>query len=633
MNLFGFQLYGNKRKTVSTAFITFVIGISLGGVMWHFSGVYSPYSNLSVDIDPLNKFTTYDELKIFLETNSKNNIYYPYLTREGWSLMDGMSQPEISGFSQSSTPDFSVTNIQVEGVDEADQVKTDGEYIYIVIEKTIVIVKAYPAEDALVVSRLELNQTISGIFLNGDKLAVFLVEPEVYYSNPGDNGAISCETTIQVYNVSNRTSPTLDRRVIIDGYYFNSRMIGDYVYVITNYPAYFDKNDVSLPTIQSEEIKVEIEASNIYYSNYSEAFYTFTNIIAFNIQDPEEMFSYETFLIGMACHLYVSPNNIYIVSPRYLEIDSEQLSGSIVHKISVQNGEITYLTDGFIPGWILNQFSMDEYQGFFRIATTSGHTPQRGLSSMNNVYILDANMIIVGRVEGIAPDEDLHSARFMGNKCYLVTFKKVDPLFVIDLSDSENPIILGKLKIPGYSDYLHPYDETHLIGVGKETIEADEGDFAWYQGVKLSLFDVSDVSKPKELAKYEIGDRGTDSPVLQDHKAFLFSRSNNLLVLPVLVAKIDPDVYTGEIPSNAYGEYVFQGAYVLHISLNDDISVRGRITHLDNDDLLKSGYYFESKYAVKRALFINDVLYTISDAIIKMNSLDNLNEINVLELL
>jgi uncharacterized secreted protein with C-terminal beta-propeller domain len=632
MNLFGFQLYGNKRKTVSTVFITFIIGISLGRLMWQFGGVYSPYSNVVADIDSLNKFTSYEELKIFLETNSQSNIYYPYFTRDGWLLIDSMSQAELSGFSQSGTPDFSVTNIQVEGVDEADQVKTDGDYIYIVVEKTVIIVKAYPAADALVVSRLELNQIVNSIFVNGDKLVVFLVEPDIYFSSPRDTGDVYCGTTIQVYDVSNRASPTLDRQIVIDGWYFNSRMIGEYVYVITNYPAYFDKDDVILPTIRSEEMNVEIEASNVYYSNYSDAFYSFTNIVAFNIQDPEEMVSHETFLIGMTCHLYVSPNNIYIVSPRCLEIDSEQLSGSIVHKISVHNGEITYLTDGFVPGWILNQFSMDEYEGFFRIATTSRHTSKGSFSSMNNVYILDENMILIGRVEDLAPGEDLHSARFMGNKCYLVTFKKVDPLFVIDLSDSENPIILGKLKIPGYSDYLHPYDETHLIGVGKETIEANEGDFAWYQGVKLSLFDVSDVSQPKQLTKYEIGDRGTDSPVLRDHRAFLFSRSKNLLVLPVLEAKIDPNVYPGEISSNAYGEYVFQGAYVLHVSLDDDISVRGRITHLDNDDLLKSGSYFASKYVVKRALFIDNVLYTISDAMIKMNALDTLHAINVLEL-
>jgi uncharacterized secreted protein with C-terminal beta-propeller domain len=275
---------------------------------------------------------------------------------------------------------------------------------------------------------------------------------------------------------------------------------------------------------------------------------------------------------------------------------------------------------------------MDEFNGFFRIATTSRQLIGGDLSSINNVYILDEDMTIIGRLEDIAPGEDLYSARFMGEKCYLVTFKKVDPLFVIDLANPKNPVILGKLKVPGYSNYLHPYDSTHLIGVGKETIEADEGDFAWYQGLKISLFDVRDVLRPKELDKYEIGDRGTDSPILNDHKALLFSKSKNLLVLPILVAEIKQDAYSGKIPPYVHGEYVFQGAYVLYVSLDEGISVRGRITHIDGDDLIKSGYYFTSKYSVKRALYIHNVLYTISDKIIKMNRLDNLNEINSIEL-
>ncbi|MCW3991649.1 MAG: beta-propeller domain-containing protein, partial [Candidatus Bathyarchaeota archaeon] len=156
-----------------------------------------------------------------------------------------------------------------------------------------------------------------------------------------------------------------------------------------------------------------------------------------------------------------------------------------------------------------------------------------------------------------------------------------------------------------------------------------EGDFAWYQGVKISLFDVSDVSRPRELAKFEIGDRGTDSPVLRDHRAFLFSRAKSLLVIPVLVAEIDPEVYSGEVPPDAHGDYVYQGAYVFHLSPSDGIRLRGRVTHLEGaDDLLKSGYYFESRRSVKRALYIDDVLYTISDGMIKMNSLVDLEEIN-----
>jgi uncharacterized secreted protein with C-terminal beta-propeller domain len=189
------------------------------------------------------------------------------------------------------------------------------------------------------------------------------------------------------------------------------------------------------------------------------------------------------------------------------------------------------------------------------------------------------------------------------------------------------------LKIPGYSDYLHPYDETHLIGVGKETVEAENGDFAWYQGVKISLFDVSNVSQPKEISKIEIGDRGTDTPVLRDPKAFLFSKSKNLLVIPILLAEIDEQKYPLGVPSNTQGDFVWQGAYIFNITLGDDLEYRDRITHIGNlTELMKTGYYYSSPYSVERSLYIDNVLYTISDRLVVMNSLDDLKEIGRVEL-
>jgi len=219
----------------------------------------------------------------------------------------------------------------------------------------------------------------------------------------------------------------------------------------------------------------------------------------------------------------------------------------------------------------------------------------------------------------------------MGDRGYLVTFKKVDPFFVIDLKDPYNPKVLGELKITGYSEYLHPYDENHIIGVGKETEAAETGDFAWYQGVKISLFDVTDVSDPKEIAKYEIGDRGTDSPVLRDHKAFLFDRAKNLLVMPVLVAEIDEAKYPYGVPQYAYGKYVWQGAYVFSISLDEGLQLRGGITHHDSGTLPEQVIY-HSTYSVERSLYVGEVLYTISQQKVKMNSLDNLEEINEVQL-
>ncbi len=223
-------------------------------------------------------------------------------------------------------------------------------------------------------------------------------------------------------------------------------------------------------------------------------------------------------------------------SAEYLYLTTGGYSETGIHKIRLDNGYIEGVADGSVPGWVLNQFSMDESDGYFRIATTTGHA--WGVStSKNNVYVLDEDLKVVGELEDLAPGEQIYSARFMGNRLYLVTFKKVDPLFVIDLADPTAPRVLGKLKIPGYSNYLHPYDEKHVIGLGKEAVDSEGGSFAWYQGVKLSLFDVSDVSNPREVAKLEIGDRGTDSPALYDHKAFLFSRERNLLVIPILEAK------------------------------------------------------------------------------------------------
>jgi uncharacterized secreted protein with C-terminal beta-propeller domain len=272
---------------------------------------------------------------------------------------------------------------------------------------------------------------------------------------------------------------------------------------------------------------------------------------------------------------------------------------------------------------------MDEYENHFRIATTSGFVSRAAYTSSNNVFVLDSNMTIVGSLKNLALGERIYSARFMGERCYLVTFKKVDPLFTIDVSIPNNPHVLGKLKIPGYSDYLHPYDENHLIGIGKETVESQEGNFAWFQGVKISLFDVEDVKNPKEVSKYIIGDRGTDSPVLRDHHALLFDSRNNLLVLPILEAKIINEKYPLGVRPSMAGEFVFQGAYVMEVSTEKGIINNGNITHIENkEELLKSGYYMNTGSEIIRSLYIDQTLYTISKNKIMANNLLDLFEIS-----
>jgi len=580
----------------------------------------------------LLRFSSYEQLRDFLnQTGWAGNWYY-----------DARSKGFVVALAESSSVEFSQTNIQVEGVDEADIVKSDGEYIYLVSGNTLIIVRAYPPEDAEVLSKITFNGTVTGVFVNGDRLVLFQ-EDYGYWVEPREGesekaiiypGFGEVKVHVRIFNIEDRENPSLAREITVNGGYFTSRMIGNYVYVIVNQPATLIEGVVPLPVIKDGDHTEKVEASDVYYANVSDYFYAFTTVLSVDITSDEAP-KFEVFLVGATSAVYVSRENIYVTIPKMpvFNEESQQMETTEIHRVRITDGEIKYETSGVVPGYVLNQFSMDEYDGHFRIATTT-HTWRNGEepTSRNNVYILNMDLNVTGKIEDIAPGETIYSARFMGGRGYLVTFKKIDPFFVIDLSDPANPEILGKLKITGYSSYLHPYDENRIIGIGKETVEAEEGDFAWYQGVKISFFDVSDVENPIEIDKYEIGDRGTDSPILWDHKALLFDKEKNLLAMPVLVAEINEEQYPGGVPSNAYGDYVWQGLYVFDIS-EDGLRLRGRITHIEElDEYIKSGFYFSSDYMVQRSLYIEDVLYTISNRKIKLNNLEDLSEISEIEL-
>jgi len=581
----------------------------------------------------INRFASYEELQEFVNENiqDKGMLNMPHRFWSGGAEEDALTPAPADS-------DYSTTNIQVAGVDEADIIKTDGGYIYFASDNKTIIVKAYPPEQAQILSEIELEGTIIGIFINEDRLVLFEQETP-YYLYYDDLPVvrehdimpyISPKTFIKVYDVSDKENPQLQRELSSNGQYVSSRMIGDYAYVVINEPVYEEEGELSLPEIHFGGNETEIPATDIYYSDVPDYYYMYTTIIAINTQNDDQEPTYETILLGASSNLYVSLNDIYLTFPVWgtdiLGREVWDSPKSSIHRIHIEGDEIKYVASGEVPGMVLNQFSMDEYDGHFRVATTT-----YGETTSNNVFILDMGLNIVGSLEDLAPGETIYSARFMGERGYLVTFKQVDPLFVIDLSDPYNPEELGYLKVTGYSDYLHPYDENHLIGIGKETTDA--GEFAWYQGVKISLFDVTDVGNPREISKLEIGDRGTESPVLWDHKAFLFDKSRNLMVMPIMEAKVDVTKYSEAELVWAYGEPVWQGAYVFHVSPDTGIGLDGRITHIENlGDLEQGYYYYYSPFSVERSLYIGDVLYTISQAKIKMNSLENLDYINEVEL-
>jgi inhibitor of cysteine peptidase len=480
--------------------------------------------------------------------------------------------------------------------------------LYVVSNNTIFIVKAYPPETAQILSKIPLNQSYNTkIYIDEDKLAVlgsnsWYMEQTYRYYYPY---SWSDKAFLKIYDISNRSQPTLTRNLRLNGSISGSRRIDDYIYIAVYQSAIQPKNDtleqeVILPKIQSNDTLIEVQATEVRYVNMTDSLYYFTTIISVNIQDDAQEPTYESFLTGSTSTMYVSRTNMYLVMAnnnmwiRAAKVGQRQ-DETLIYRVKLDQSDIVCEAYGAIPGYVLNQFSMDEYDGIFRVATTRWTNE----GTKNNVYTLNMTLHTIGKLEDLAPGEQIYSARFIADRCYLVTFRQIDPFYVIDLETPTKPKILGYLKIPGFSGYLHPYDSQHIIGVGMQ-----DGN------VKLSLFNVTDVTTPTETAKYIISASWSNTPVLNEHKAFLFSETKQLLALPITTQNS-------------------QGAYIFNITLNEGFKLKGSITHRPPTS---TSSYVEYSHQVQRIIFIENTLYTISQAKIKMNHLDALQLLNEIDL-
>jgi len=644
-------------------------------------------ANIKPQTAPLPTFASCADLTKTLKTNQNtSNRYFAEDTALGIGSTTQKSTataPAAAPVAENAT-DYSQTNIQVAGVDEADTVKTDGTYIYNISGTTVYIAKAYPVTDAGIVGKItyEANSTPQEIFIDGNNIMVFgqrysdlrpLLETDntAEASGSGTSGSAAAPsgvpvpdiypyygstsvTFVEVYDLTDPANPVQKRELEFEGSYNTSRKIGKYVYFILNtYPDYRlleEENPLPVPlykdipatatdtSVTSEPL---VGCADVQYIDPISS-NQYVSVIGLPIDDYTKDITKET-ILGSSQNVYASTNNLYIANTTWDAYEAgfiDKITGrqptekTGIFKFNLNQDSIAYQGTTEVPGTILNQFSMDEYNGYFRIATTTGYVSRQNSTATNNVFMLDKDLKQVGALTELAPGEKFYSTRFMGDRAYLVTFKKVDPLFTVDLSDPTDPKVLGQLKIPGFSDYLHPYDDTHIIGIGKDTVEAEEGDFAWYQGLKMAIFDVSDVTNPKEMFTTVIGDRGTDSPALTDHKAFLFDKEKNLLVIPVTLAELtDAQKSAANSAANAYGQFVFQGSYVYNITLTNGLTLKGRITHDENNQqALKSGYYYGGDTAISRNLFIDGSLYSLSQKKIGINSLTDLADQGSIEL-
>jgi len=558
------------------------------------------------------------------------------------------SEAPAADTSASEETGYSDTNNQVAGVQESDIIKTDGSYIYQVVDGKVNIYTAEPNNLSLIGAISPSDFFVQEIFLTNNQVILYgqksysYIEPFLvdvssesmilpYYGED--------EVYITVYDVTNPSSPALSQSYKFDGNYISGRVIGDNLYMATDKyfwagplyesasnNAYTDQDILPSYTNNLTGETVTLDYSDIrYFPDNVSSNYFMTIGLSFTTKQVDV----DAYL-GYGGQIYVSNTGFYTAVSHYeynvLESDVALYRpaydvNTALYKFSIGDGLMSFDAKGMVKGTIQNQFSMDEYKGNFRVATTSGNNWWWGTNneSANNLYILDSGMNQIGQIEDLAKGETIYSTRFVGDKIYMVTFKQVDPFFVIDASIPTAPVVQGFLKIPGFSSYMHPMDETHILGFGQET-EEDMNGRVTTTGFKISLFDVTDFENPVESDKLVIGTSGTYSELQYNHKALMYAIEKNLMAIPISVCE-----------TNGYvTDYV--GAYVFNIS-TDDISIKGRVTHQEDGLTItqdnQSGYtYYDWDYNISRTLYIGDYLYTFSNNLLVVYDLESLGEVS-----
>lgn len=563
-----------------------------------------------------------------------------------------------------SPTDYTTTNVQEEGVDEPDMVKTDGDYIYLAQNDTFTIVDSWPADETSVVSTLSLEGYPYSMFLWGDTAAVFSYTYEDVFGDGYTYGG----TRIDLIDVSDRSAPEILRSIDIEGYFADARLIDGQMYAVLNsytslpesvWSLAWDES-LGMPAVDGTETEDELAAkadtareilrplvadivdglpldellplSRDQVTGGAEAsaepLYGCTDLYrpaelswlsvldVLHLDLNQDLLSAPLTATGLLADgwvVYASTDNLYVGQTSWYswwgwgDLDLS----TAIHKFTLGD-TAEYAGSGEVPGWLLDQFSMSEHDGYLRVATTNvdwwwgtDATDDEEGSRVTVLGQVGDELQTVGEVTGIAPGERIYASRMIEDRGYLVTFEQVDPLFTLDLSDPTDPRVVGELETPGYSAYLHPIDDDHLLAVGMDGT-AD----GTITGLAVNVFDVSDMSAPTLSQHYTLsageGETWSYSEALWDHHAFTFH--NGVLSIPVYTYS-----YTGDGGEGGYDW--FSGLLVLSVDADTGITELGRVDHAD----LAGG---RDSYAwMRRGLYVEDWLYSVSDVGLKVNEL------------
>ncbi|MFH1529418.1 MAG: beta-propeller domain-containing protein [Pseudomonadota bacterium] len=628
-------------------------------------------------------------------TNPNKDMYWGM---EGGGDPAPSASPEARDNSQESAENYSETNVQTEGVDEADLVKTDGNLLYTLSGQDLVIVDAWPADQAHEVGRIPLQGTPFSLFLDGTRVAVLSsvslseLDPEAGSGKTGEEmvyGYWQPATLVTVIDASDPAEPLVESAQVFEGYLVDSRRIGARMYLVQQ--SYLDlwsqgvqywadlPSDPSVSQINAAYQELAVQNANIIealtLSDYmprrfdlaadgtidtdagesvvqctamlsSDAYAGSGLLTVVTVDLDGQAGPAGTSVMGDWGNVYASADALYAASTNWAwswwwetgDEDETEINTHI-HKFAfdTDTGVASYVASGTVTGYTLNQFSFDEFQGVLRIATTLpdwswwSNGDNESESFVTTLEQVGTSLVTLGQVSGLGMGETIQSVRFMGDKGYVVTFRQVDPLYVVDLSDPGTPEVVGELKVPGFSSYMHPLDDTHLLTIGRDGTEDGQ-----VLGLSFQIFDVSDPSDPVQVAKTTLPEDQNGyswSEAQWDHHAFVYFAHLGLLAIPVTGYNWNWE--SDESWFSTMDAY-FSRLDLYHVSVEDGIEPVGSVSHgsmmpeftvpePEEDTYCYTNWSYSDLTQIRRGVFLENFLCSVSKGGIQIHDTGDLD--------
>lgn len=597
-------------RTIGSIAAAIIIALGIGAIVKHpqkpaINKMPEKIEEAATPLTGNTEQTIIDYFTVLRAEYEKNNRLHLF----GNVVNDGASKDEIampdSGIIYEESVDTSVnssatgthgtTNVQVQGIDEDDIIKNDGRYIYVLSDSSVKIIDAVNMK---LMSKTDFESRGSnGMYIYKNILAVV-----------GHDYTENNQTVLGIYDITDKSKPKLINEFSQDGGYFSSRLIGGRIILLSQYYVYPENINISKGYAVYDEIVPHYTVNGVcehiaperitilpQQDSYSETYTVMTSVDL----DSDGFQPVTSSVLGTGENIYCTAENLYVCDTKYNytetvtdDIVSVTNNGptTIIHRFSLKGSTVKPEATGEVDGRMLNQFSIDEKGEYIRVATTTG--------TANSVYVLDKSLKEISKITDIAKGETIQSVRYIGDYGYVVTFRQTDPLFVIDFKDMKNPKIVGELKIPGFSSYLHPFNG-YLVGIGR-----DGDDNGATDALKVSLFDISDPTNPKEIDRFIVQNAYAET----GHKTVMDCSEKDILGFIYYDRRTgDSQLATLRIKE---GKIEHIGSYT---NRKDGEGESGTVYSPDGEEIMLYDKTMYSTFAIRRATYIGDTLYTVSE--------------------